>query len=169
MKQVQVLLAVILIANTGISQVQSGSFVPKTSAEKELVRLTKLMSSASEKGDSLAYEKYIDKNFLSTFSRCSESSYGKFFDKASVIALWTKKDYSDQRHSTPTVFRVQVSGRTAIVHSYILDDWLDKDGKKITAASWATDVWTKTWKAMVLDFFPRKCFVLMTASSTSGR
>lgn len=146
MKCISFLLLVLLTFRLAAAQMQNDSFAAKTRDEKELVRLTRLMSFSSGTGNSSAYDRYIDKDFLITYSRCTENSFGNFADKAKIIEQWTKMDTSAHSHSIPHVYRVQISGNTAVVHSYIVDDWLSKEGKKITAASWATDVWVKRKK-----------------------
>lgn len=136
--------ACLFVLNITWAQSSDSAYLPKTKDEKELYRLTRLMCSASETGDSAAYVKYIDEHFLITYSYCKQNSYGKFATKKQVITKWGKSDPAgDAGTSRPTIHRIQVSGSTGVVHSLIADKFKNEEGKQQETLTWVTDVWVK--------------------------
>lgn len=138
------LFACIFCVTNCFSQARDSVFTPRTRNEKELFRLTLLMSSASETGDSTVYARTMDDGFLITYSSCQSDGYGKFANKAQVISRWMRPSPGGSTGSSrPRIYRMQIDGKTGVVHSLIADEFLDADGKKQTANSWATDIWVK--------------------------
>ena len=65
--------------------------------------------------------------------------------KAQVVAIWGKKPTQSSilPTSTPIIHKVSVSNNSAVVHIYIVDKGLDKEGQPSTSHSWVTNVWIK--------------------------
>jgi hypothetical protein len=118
------------------------AFSPGTVDEKELVRLTHLMSSVSGSGDSSVYHQYIHPAFVLTYAIGNTPSCGKFMTKSQVIQKWYPKEEAGFS-SIATVLKIQITGNTGVVHACIVDKFLNKTGEWKTATSWATDVWIK--------------------------
>ncbi|MBS1797669.1 MAG: nuclear transport factor 2 family protein [Acidobacteria bacterium] len=104
----------------------------------ELIRLTRELSRASVEKDAATLGRLMDDEFLLV------GVTGKFFDKKTLIAFWTKKpdDPATVETSEPADFEVRLFGDTAIVVSTITDTEKSGAGTTIVRTR-AFDVWKK--------------------------
>lgn len=109
--------------------------------KKELIRLTKEISFASEKHDRATLERLMDDKFI------LYSVGNKIYDKKTLIVFWTKKDDSVvQTSSTPSDFEVYFYNKTAIVICTITDTERNLKGEMTSVKTKVFDVWQKKKK-----------------------
>lgn len=120
-------------------------YTPQTANERELIRLEKQISAASETDDSLTLNRLMRDDFLLTYTDGRPDSYARFFTKRQLVARWSKPPApgTSASTSTVTVYRVQVSGNTGIIHARIVDVTPTPNGTAEQAVTWVSDVWVK--------------------------
>lgn len=114
----------------------------QTRDERELLRLQKLISEASERKDAATLNRYIADDFVLTISSCQPDSFGRYFDKAQVVARWTAASGAATASSTVSDQRVEVFGDTAVIFARITDTVKDENGER-TMRTWVSDVWVR--------------------------
>jgi hypothetical protein len=111
--------------------------------EKEILRLAKLLSTASEAGDKEIFEKIISDKYVCTGSGGLWGNYGKFGDKAGAVKKWgTPPPPEFTVSSTVSEQRIFVLDQTGIASYRIVDKWVDSEGEH-EIQTWVTDTWIK--------------------------
>ncbi|MCL4274522.1 MAG: DUF4440 domain-containing protein [Anaerolineales bacterium] len=114
-----------------------------TDDEKEILRLAKLLCTASETGDKETLEKIISDTYVCTGSGGLWDNYGKFGDKNGAVKKWgTPPPPGITGSTTISNEHVFVLDQTGIASYLIVDKWVDNAGEH-EFQSWVTDIWIK--------------------------